>query len=232
MSIGAVEGPCAASLEPAMLNRYARAFFTTVFTPVARLLLRLRVSPDVVTLLGTLGVCAGALIFFPRGDLLVGVLVITAFVFADTIDGIMARMSGQSSKWGAFLDSTLDRLGDAAIFAGLTIWFFQGGDDRLTAWLALLCLVLGSLVSYARARAEGLGMRADIGIAERADRLVAALVTTGLVGLGLPVVVLTVVLGLLAVASAYTVLQRILYVRRQVLADLDQDALGARTPGP
>lgn len=201
-----------------MLNRYARAAVTRILTPVARLLLRLGISPDVVTILGTLGVCLGALVFFPQGQLLVGVLVITAFVFSDTIDGIMARELGHSSKWGAFLDSTLDRIGDAAIFSGLTIWYFQGGDDRLKAWLALACLVLGSVVSYARARAEGLGMRADVGIAERADRLVAALVTTGLVGLGLPEIVLTVVLGLLAVASFVTILQRVLLVRQQVIA--------------
>ncbi|WP_434966756.1 phosphatidylinositol phosphate synthase [Janibacter indicus] len=212
-----------------MLNRYARAAVTRILTPVARLLLRLGISPDVVTILGTLGVCLGALVFFPRGQLLVGVLVITAFVFSDTIDGIMARELGHSSKWGAFLDSTLDRVGDAAIFSGLTIWYFQGGDDRLKAWLALACLVLGSVVSYARARAEGLGMRADVGIAERADRLVAALVTTGLVGLGLPEIVLTVVLGLLAVASFVTILQRVLLVRQQVIV---AEAAGTTPSGP
>lgn len=201
-----------------MLNRYARAAVTRILTPVARLLLRLGISPDAVTIIGTLGVCLGALVFFPRGQLLVGVLVITAFVFSDTIDGIMARQLDRSSRWGAFLDSTLDRLGDAAIFSGLAIWFFQGGDDRLMAWLALACLVLGSVVSYARARAEGLGMRADVGIAERADRLVAALVTTGFVGMGLPEVVLKVVLGLLAVASVVTIFQRVLLVRRQAFA--------------
>ncbi|WP_338752330.1 phosphatidylinositol phosphate synthase [Janibacter alittae] len=201
-----------------MLNRYARATFTRILTPVAKLLLRLGISPDVVTVIGTLGVSLGALIFFPRGELLIGVLVITAFVFSDTVDGIMAREQERSGDWGAFLDSTLDRMGDAAIFAGLAIWFFQGGDDRIMAWLALACLVLGSLVSYARARAEGLGMRADVGIAERADRLVAALVTTGLVGMGLPEVVLKVVLAVLAVASLATVIQRILCVRQQARA--------------
>lgn len=201
-----------------MLNRYARAAVTRILTPVAKLLIRLGVSPDVVTFLGTLGVCLGALIFFPMGELLVGVLVITAFVFSDTIDGVMARMLDREGSWGAFLDSTLDRMGDAAIFAGLAVWFFQGGDDRVMAWLALACLVLGNLVSYARARAEGLGMRADVGIAERADRLVATLVTTGLVGMGLPEVVLKVVLALLTVASVITVVQRIVVVHQQVRA--------------
>ena len=206
-----------------MLNKYARAFFTKIFTPIARLLLRLGISPDAVTVVGTLGVCFGALFFFPRGELLVGVLVITGFVFSDTLDGIMARLQGRQGVWGAYLDSTLDRFGDAAVFGGLAIWFFTGGEDLLTANLALACLILGSLVSYARARAEGVGLRADVGIAERADRLVSTLVTTGFVGLGLPVVVLTVVLALLAVASAVTVLQRVLTVRRQALALAPQD---------
>lgn len=205
-----------------MLNKYARAFFTKVFTPIARLLVRLGISPDVVTVVGTLGVCFGALFFFPRGQLLAGVLFITAFVFSDTLDGIMARMQGRQGVWGAYLDSTLDRFGDAAVFGGLAIWFFTGGEDLLMAYLALACLILGSLVSYARARAEGLGMRADVGIAERADRLVSTLVTTGLVGLGLPQVVLTVVLAVLAVASAGTILQRMLLVRRQALASSPQ----------
>lgn len=205
-----------------MLNKYARAFFTKVFTPIARLLLRLGISPDVVTVVGTLGVCFGALFFFPRGQLLAGVLFITAFVFSDTLDGIMARMQGRQGVWGAYLDSTLDRFGDAAVFGGLAIWFFTGGEDLLMAYLALACLILGSLVSYARARAEGLGMRADVGIAERADRLVSTLVTTGLVGLGLPQVVLTAVLVVLAVASAVTILQRMLLVRRQALASAPQ----------
>ncbi len=201
-----------------MLNRFARALFTRLLTPIARALLRAGVSPDVVTLVGTLGVALGALVFYPGGHLLAGTLVITAFVFADTVDGIMARASGRSSSWGAYLDSTLDRVGDAAVFGGLVLWFTGGGDDRVAAVLALACLTLGSIVSYAKARAEGLGMTANVGIAERADRLVAVLATTGLVGLGLPEVVLTVVLGVLAVASLVTVVQRILEVRRQAFA--------------
>jgi CDP-diacylglycerol--glycerol-3-phosphate 3-phosphatidyltransferase len=200
-----------------VLNRFARALFTKLLTPVANFLLRLGISPDVVTLVGTLGVSAGALALYPTGHLLAGTLVITAFVFSDTVDGIMARASGRSSSWGAYLDSTLDRVGDAAVFGGLVLWFTGDGDDRLTGVLALACLALGAVVSYSKARAEGLGMTANVGIAERADRLVAVLVTTGLVGLGLPVVVLTVVLGLLALASLITVVQRMLEVRRQAL---------------
>jgi CDP-diacylglycerol--glycerol-3-phosphate 3-phosphatidyltransferase/CDP-diacylglycerol--inositol 3-phosphatidyltransferase len=207
-----------------MLERF-RAFWTKVFSPVARLLLRLGVSPDAVTIVGTLGVCAGALVFFPRGQLLVGVLVITAFVFSDLVDGHMARLSGTSSKWGAFLDSTLDRFGDAAIFAGLAFYYVGPGDSEPLTALAIYCLVMGSVTSYARARAESLGMEAKGGIAERSDRLVAILGMTGLAGLIQTVtgddwslVLIPVTLGLLAVASTITVVQRILLVRSQARA--------------
>lgn len=201
-----------------MLNKYARAFFSAIFRPIAQLLLRLGISPDVVTIVGTVGVAFGALWFYPRGDFLVGTLFITVFVFSDMLDGNMARLLGRSSTWGAYLDSTLDRVGDAAIFGGLVLYYAGKGDNFLMACLALACLVLGSVVSYAKARAEGLGMQANVGIAERADRLVAVLVTTGLVGWFLPEIVLTVVLTLLAVASFITVVQRMLMVRGQALA--------------
>lgn len=207
-----------------MLDRF-RAFWTKVFTPVVTLLLRLGVSPDVVTLVGTLGVAAGALIFFPRGDLLVGVLVISAFVFSDLIDGAMARQSGRVSPFGAFLDSTLDRLGDAAIFGGLAMYYVGPGDNDALVALAIYCLTMGSVTSYARARAESLGMQAKVGIAERADRLVFILVITGLadivnlLGAGEDALLaIPVALGLLAVASTITVVQRILTVRTQAHA--------------
>lgn len=196
-----------------------RQFWTNVFKPIAHLLIRLGVSPDTVTIVGTVGVIAGALIFFPRGQLWVGVLVITVFVFSDLIDGYMARTMGTSSRWGSFLDSTLDRLGDAAIFAGLAIWFFEGGDDRLLAYVALWALVMGSVTSYTRAKAESLGMQAKGGIAERADRLVAVLVLTFFADLlDLPIL-LTIVLWALAVASTVTVGQRMVLVRRQALTN-------------
>lgn len=198
-----------------MLNRYARVFFTKAFTPIARALLRWGVSPDLVTLVGTLGVAVGALVFYPQGELWWGTLFITAFVFTDLIDGTMARLSGRSSPWGAFLDSTMDRIGDGAIFGGLVIWFAGGGQSMLDAYLALGCLILGFVVSYSKARAEGLGLRCEGGIAERADRLVVVLVATGLTGLFLPDVVLTVVLALLLVASLVTIGQRVAQVRDQ-----------------
>lgn len=200
-----------------MLNRYARALFARILTPVARLFVRAGISPDVVTLVGTLGVCVGALGFYPGDHLFWGTMVITAFVFSDMIDGAMARMLDHSSPWGAFLDSTLDRFGDAAVFGGLLLCFTWQREDRLMAGLALWCLVFGAVVSYAKARAEGLGMTANVGIAERADRLVLILLCAGFDGLGVPYV-LAAALWILAVASTVTVVQRMLVVRRQALA--------------
>ena len=201
-----------------MLDRFKDFWQGVVLAPIVKLLLRLGVSPDTVTLVGTLGVVVGALAFFPRGELLVGVLVITAFVFSDLIDGAMARASGRSSPFGAFWDSTLDRFGDAAIFAGLGLYFAGPGDDDLLLHVSLYCLVMGSVTSYARARAESLGMDAKGGIAERADRLVWILVLTGLSEiLGLPILV-PIALWTLAAASTYTVVFRVLKVRRQAMA--------------
>lgn len=201
-----------------MLERF-RGFWTRVISPVARLLIRMGVSPDAVTLVGTLGVCAGALVFFPQGMLLTGVLVITAFVFSDLVDGYMARLTKRTSKFGAFLDSTLDRIGDGAIFGGLALYFAGPGDSMLYLVLALVCTVMGSVTSYARARAEGLGFTAKVGIAERADRLVAILVLTGLSAIFDLPVLMYVALWALAIASTVTVVQRIWVVRRQALAE-------------
>ena len=207
-----------------MLERF-RQFWTNVWAPLGDLLLRMGVSPNAVTLVGTLGVCAGALVCFPQGWLLAGVLVITAFVFSDMIDGYMARTSGQLSPFGAFLDSTLDRLGDAAIFGGLALYYIGPGDSEWRAGLAIYCLTMGSVTSYARARAESLGMQAKVGIAERSDRLVSILMMTGLadllrlLGVGDGVMwLIPITLAVLAVASTITVVQRIVVVRRQSLA--------------
>lgn len=203
-----------------MLNKFARALATRLITPVARGLLRLGLSPDAVTVIGTVGVCFCALFFYSRGEFVWGTLFITAFVIADLLDGTMARVSGRSSNWGAFLDSTLDRFGDASVFGGLVLFFTRQHDGAATAWGALACLVFGFVTSYARARAEGLGfVGANVGIAERADRLVVVLLATFLVGLfDLPHVALTIVLWLLAAASAVTVAQRMLAVRREMAA--------------
>ena len=201
-----------------MLERF-RAFWTKVLSPIARLLIRWGVSADAVTLVGTIGVAAGALVFFPQGKLLTGVLVITAFVFSDLLDGHMARLTGKSSKFGAFLDSTLDRIGDGAIFIGLALYFVGDGDSRLYLVLCLVCLLMGGVTSYARAKAEGLGFQAKVGIAERADRLVAILVATGLSAIFDVPVLMYVTLCALAAASTVTVVQRVWVVRKQAIAE-------------
>ncbi|MCT2007296.1 CDP-alcohol phosphatidyltransferase family protein [Micrococcus lylae] len=201
-----------------MLDRHARGATNRIFTPPARLLLRWGVTPDVVTVAGTLGVVVGALALFPVGHLFWGVMVITLFVFSDVLDGVMARLSGTTGRWGSFLDSTLDRVQDAAVFLGLMWWAFGVGEQTVLGVAASLCLASGMLVSYVRAKAEALGFTADTGIAERAERLIVTLVAAGLVGIGVPAVVLTVVLCLLAAASFVTVVQRMVTVRRQWLA--------------
>jgi CDP-diacylglycerol---glycerol-3-phosphate 3-phosphatidyltransferase len=207
-----------------VLNRHARGFFTALFSPLARWLLKIGVSPDAITIVGTAGVVVGALVFYPLGQLWWGTIFITAFIFSDVLDGIMARMQERGGRWGNFLDSTLDRVADGALFAGLAVWYFTGGADRAIAVAAVVCLVLGMVVSYARAKAEALGFQANVGIAERAERLVSVLVVTGFTGLGLPSVVLLVTLILLAAASLVTVVQRIATVHRQSLEETDGTA--------
>lgn len=188
-----------------------------VFTPVASALLRLKVSPDAVTVVGTVGTATAALYFFPKGDFLVGSLVIAVFVFSDSLDGTMARLAGRPSSWGAFLDSTLDRVADAAIFAGIALWFAGNGDDDAMTAVTLAALVGALLVSYARARAEGLGADGSTGIAERTERLAITLLATFLTGLlDLPWI-LDVAMWAVAVLSWITVGQRIWSVRRQLL---------------
>ncbi|KRB74134.1 CDP-alcohol phosphatidyltransferase [Nocardioides sp. Root190] len=222
-----------------MLERFKEFWGGTVLHPFVRLFIRLGISPDTVTLVGTIGVSAGALVFFPQGELLIGVLVITAFVFSDIIDGRMAREMGRTSKFGAFWDSTLDRVGDGAIFGGLALYFAGTGKDQGDSYLylcvTLWCLVMGSITSYARARAESLGMDAKGGIAERSDRLVSILVMTGLAAIFDLPILMYLTLWTLAVASTYTVIFRVLKVRRQALA-LDAqggpDAAGASPDTP
>jgi CDP-diacylglycerol---glycerol-3-phosphate 3-phosphatidyltransferase len=195
-----------------MLN-VLRPAIARVLAPVGRALARTPVTPNAVTIIGTVGVSAGALALFPTGHLFAGTMVCTFFVFADMLDGTLARIKGTTGAWGAFVDSTLDRVADASIFAGIAAWAVLSGHSRLLAGLAIFCLVAGALVSYAKARAEGLGVRCDVGIAERPERLVIGLVVIGLTGLGVPYV-LAAGLWILAVLSTVTLAQRVLTVRQ------------------
>ncbi|OEU88795.1 CDP-diacylglycerol--glycerol-3-phosphate 3-phosphatidyltransferase [Streptomyces abyssalis] len=219
-----------------MLNKYARAFFTRVLTPFATLLLRLGVSPDTVTLIGTAGVVAGALVFYPLGHFFWGTVVITLFVFSDLVDGNMARQLGRSSRWGAFLDSTLDRVADAAVFGGIALWYAGGGDSVLMCGVTIFCLASGQVVSYTKARGESIGLPVNVnGLVERAERLVITLVLAGLSGFtvfGVPYigVLLPVALWVVALGSIVTLGQRVVTVRREAAeADGAADAEGTGT---
>jgi CDP-diacylglycerol--glycerol-3-phosphate 3-phosphatidyltransferase len=192
---------------------FGRAGLTRVFDPIARRLLRLGVSPDAVTVAGTAGVIVGAVGFAARGHLVIAAVVVTLFAFTDMLDGSMARQSGRTGRFGAFLDSTMDRVADGAVFASVAYWL--GTENRrAAAAAALLCLVAGQIISYTKARAESLGLTASGGIAERAERLV--LVGAGglLTGLGVHYAI-DVALWLLAALSVVTVGQRMVTVYRQ-----------------
>jgi phosphatidylglycerophosphate synthase len=201
-----------------MLGIHARPQINKVVEPVARKMVAVGITPDALTVVGTLGVSAGALAFYPRGKFFVGTLVITAFVFSDLMDGAVARVRGTSGPWGAFLDSTLDRVGDGAVFGALALWYAGDGNDTTLCAVALYDLVAGVVTSYAKARAESLGMTCNVGIAERSERLIAILVLTGLSGLFDVPVLRAVALWGLAAATTITVVQRIVEVRRQAKA--------------
>jgi len=195
-------------------NASVRRAVSGAVDPVAHGLLRMHVSPDAVTLVGTIGTSVAALVFYPRQQWALGTLVILLFVFSDLLDGTMARMSGRSGPWGAFLDSTLDRVADGAAFAGVALGFANAGD-RWTTGAALGCLVGGAVVSYAKARAESIGVECNVGIAERAERLILAGAAALLYGLGVPYV-LPVALWILLALTWFTVGQRMVHVRRQL----------------
>ena len=202
-----------------MLN-VLRPAMTRLFTPVGAILARTPITPNAITIIGTAGVVGGALGLFPIGELFPGALTCTIFVLLDMLDGVLARIKGTSGRWGAFLDSTMDRIADAAIFSGLVVWFMLGGHNPLLAGVSLFCLVIGILVSYAKARAEGLGLRADVGLIERPERMLISLVAVGVSGLGVPYI-LNVGLWALAAGSAFTFGQRVRAVYQAAKAPVE-----------
>ena len=194
-----------------MLNLF-RTQVGRVTDPVGRWLVARGVSPDAVTVAGTVGTAAAAIAFIPVGRLFLGALLVTIFVLFDMIDGAMARARGHSTLFGAVLDSTCDRIADGVLFAAITWWCLASGQQALGV-AALVCLVAGQVISYVKARAEGAGLTADGGLVERPERLILALVGTGFEGLGIPFSLAT-GLWLLAAGAVWTVGQRILAVHR------------------
>ena len=198
-----------------MIGSQLRPVVGKIADPLVNRLVAWGVAPDAVTAAGTLGVVAAALVFFPRGSFLAGTLVITLFVLTDTIDGALARKRGIVGPFGGWLDSTCDRIADGAIFGGLLLWFAGDGDDDVLLAVTLFVLLCSQVISYEKARAEGLGMTCNVGIAERPERLIITLAASGLVGLGVPDELLAGALWLLAVLSLVTVGQRLREVHRQ-----------------
>jgi CDP-diacylglycerol--glycerol-3-phosphate 3-phosphatidyltransferase len=200
-----------------MLNVFARPSISRALIPLGARLAQAGVTPDAITIIGTLGAVGGALGFFCNGWFFIGTLVVWFFVMLDMVDGAVARARGVSTRFGAVLDSTADRVADAAVFGSLAWWFAGRGHSDGLLMACLLCLVLGSLTSYVKARAEGIGFTANVGVAERAERLIIALVGTGLDGLGVPYVQAG-ALWLLVGLSTITVGQRLAVVHRQSVA--------------
>lgn len=195
-----------------MLNIFARASVSRVTDPIGAWLLRIGLTPNAVTLIGTAGAVAASVWLFSTGHLVAGTLVVTVFVLFDLFDGAMARAQGGGTRFGIVLDASCDRIADGALF-GAIAWYCFTIADRPSAAAALICLVSGQVISYVKARAEATGLSADGGFVERAERLIITLVGTFLAGLGVPYA-LPVALWLLAVGSVATVTQRLLAVRR------------------
>ncbi|GAA0521917.1 CDP-diacylglycerol--glycerol-3-phosphate 3-phosphatidyltransferase [Saccharopolyspora subtropica] len=194
-----------------MLNIFARASLSRLTNPIGAGLVRLGLSPNAVTVVGTTLSATAALWFFPRGELFVGTVVVAVFLLFDIVDGAMARAGGRASRFGGVLDASCDRLVDGALFGALVWWALVVEVDRLRGLGLLICLVTAQVISYVKARAEANGLRADGGLAERAERFLVILVGTGLHGLGVPYV-LDVAVWLLVVMSLITIAQRLVAV--------------------
>ncbi|MDA2993552.1 MAG: CDP-alcohol phosphatidyltransferase family protein [Actinomycetota bacterium] len=194
-----------------MLSASLKPAVTRAINPIARGALRVGLTPNAVTFIGAIGLIISALYFYPRQEFFIGTLVITFFALSDLFDGAMARISAKgASKWGGFLDSTIDRVTDSAILIGLILALIDTADPLLS--VALGALVAGTLVPYIRAKAESLGIECSGGIAERTERLIIALTAIGLEGLGVPYA-LAIGVWALFILAAVTVFQRIRIVK-------------------
>lgn len=197
-----------------MLASQARPQIQRLLDPLGRKLANSGLSPDVVTVVGTLGVSATAIGFFSQGIFFWGTLAVTLFVFSDMLDGLIARARGRASKWGAFLDSSCDRIADSAIFGSIAIWYAGDGRSLPLVGAAIYALAAGGVISYVKARAEGLGFDCNTGFAERGERLLIVLVAAAITGLGVSWL-LPAALWFLCAATTLTVGQRLAYVYKQ-----------------
>jgi len=196
-----------------MIQNRFKAPVTALITPSCRFLLRIGITANWLTFIGAIGSSISALYFFSRGDFFLGTILVSLFALSDLFDGTMARLSEQgTTKWGALIDSTLDRVTDAAIYAGV-ISYAISSDNTNLALLALLALITGALIPYIRAKAESLGIACSVGIAERAERLIIILTATGLYGLGVNIALAGGLL-LINILGLITIVQRLLVVAR------------------
>jgi CDP-diacylglycerol--glycerol-3-phosphate 3-phosphatidyltransferase len=196
-----------------MLNIFARASVSRVTDPIGAVLVRVGLTPNGMTVIGTVGAVGFALWLFPTGHLLAGTFAVWGFVMLDLLDGAMARARGGGTKFGGVLDSTCDRIADGALMAAIAWYALENADRPHLGVAALICLVLGQVISYIKARAEAAGLSANVGLVERAERLIIALVGTGLQGFGVPYAV-DVALWLLVAGSVITVGQRLVAVHQ------------------
>jgi CDP-diacylglycerol--glycerol-3-phosphate 3-phosphatidyltransferase len=181
---------------------------------VARFFLRIGLTPNSVTAVGAICVVTSALFFFPTDQFFVGTLVITFFMLSDLFDGAMARISRQgASKWGGFLDSTVDRVSDSAIICAITIYLIRKSDQLSIVYL--IALVTGMLIPYIRAKAESMDIACSGGIAERTERAVIVLMGSGFHGLGVPFA-LSISAWMLAILGVITTFQRLIIVKRAI----------------
>jgi CDP-diacylglycerol--glycerol-3-phosphate 3-phosphatidyltransferase len=186
-------------------NDKARGLASKVIDPIALLFLKIGLSPNAVTILGTVGISASAIVFFSKGKFFIGTLIILAFIFSDLIDGSMARLANLKNPIGAFLDSTLDRVADAALFGSIVIYFAD--INSLFIYPAIIAAFSAQLISYIRAKAESLGIDVTVGVAERPERIILLLIGTGFTGLGLDVAI-NICISILAILTVITVIQR------------------------
>jgi len=198
-----------------VFTAFFRVLFVRLLNPFGTWLARVGVTPNAITIVGTLGTIACSIVFLGRGWWMTAALTIWALAMFDALDGLVARAGGTSSRFGAVLDSTCDRFADAAVFGSIA-WYFALHGQKWMMLAALLCLVLGSVTSYIRSRAEAAGFTCRVGIAERTDRLIIVLTGTGLSGAPFHWPYLqAVALWLLVAASTITVGQRLGTVYRQ-----------------
>ena len=192
-----------------------RAAYAKLSTPVAKGALKIGLTPDMVTIIGTAGSVLAALILFPIGQLWWGAVAVWFFVLADMLDGAMARQRGGGTRFGAVLDATCDRISDGAIFCGLLWWVVFSMHSSSLAVATMICLVTSQVISYVKARAEASGLEGGGGLIERPERLIIVLVGAGLSDFPLfPMpILLPIGMWLLAVTSLVTVGQRVHSVR-------------------